>query len=113
MVEVRLAAHGVLLPSQDPVYGLVDLLLRWGGQRWDDGDVAVQSELLLHHIQFDQEGPPLLGAGLPVLLQLVAEPGEAAADATCKQIGSPAPLAGERLARQLCHLLREGLIFIL
>jgi len=30
MVQVRLAAGKGLLPSQDPIYGLKDLLLRWG-----------------------------------------------------------------------------------
>ena len=75
--------------------------------------MAVKSELLCHHVQFDQEGPSLLGAGLPVLLQLVAEPKEAAADAACEQIRSAAPLAGERLARQLDHFLREDLILVL
>lgn len=103
MLQVWWAAYWVLLIRDDPIEGGEGLLL--GREVGLDGDVAVQAELLLELIQLHQEGPRLLGAGLPVLLQLVAEPKEAATDAACKEIGSATPLAGERLARHLGHLL--------
>ena len=37
MVEVRLAAGRSIFPSQDPVYSLEDLLLRWGGKSRNNG----------------------------------------------------------------------------
>ena len=48
-----------------------------------------------------------------VELQLAADPESYFADAAAEGVGPAAPLAGERLARQLGHLLREGLILLL
>jgi hypothetical protein len=103
MLEMRRAAHWVLFVGYDPVKGGEGLLL--GREVCLDGDVAVQAESLLHLLQLDLEGPPQPGARLPVLLQLIAKAEELVADAAAEAIGSAAPLAGERLARHLGHLL--------
>ena len=47
-----------------------------------------------------------------VELQLAADPESYFADAAAEGVGPAAPLAGERLARQLCHFLLEVVLEI-
>jgi len=103
MLQVRRAAHWVLLVGYDPVKGGEGLLL--GREVCLDGDVAVQAEPLLHLLQLDLEGPPQSRARLPVVLQLITKAEELVTDTAAEAIRSPTPLAGERLARKLGHLL--------
>jgi hypothetical protein len=104
MVQVRLAAGGGLLPSQDPVYGLEDFLFRWvrkGRYNWDVRESETEA-----HLSLEAMLPRVVPSAVRlVLLELAPDPESLLTDATAEGAGPAAPLAGERLARHLGHPL--------